>query len=211
MNPSLLTERGWTVIASKFQVEDNGLEDSLSEFEELEKDEHDEKLKCLKSICQFALTLKRSKELAAKPAAVKYLNDVFNAGQAEQREVLKQKTGAANAAKAAAVQQQKEDKEEELEGNYAMRLTAALQKLKSSRGLVYPFIICEGKPVWGVSLARQITPMHKAELLKVVEGAGKRFFPGECKFEDGKYEFIMERPMAGLARKLQDSIKFYTG
>jgi hypothetical protein len=211
MDPTLLTERGWKAALAKFKLKDNGLQRALATSEKLDEKDHDERIKAMNSVCQLALTLKKSKEVAAIPPAVKHLTDMVTAGQAEQREILKAKVIAAKTAKVAALAQEKDEKEEEEQGDYVARLNSVFQKLKSSKGLSYPFIVCEGRPFWGVAVAKQITPKHKTELLKVVAGAGKRFFPGECKFDDGKFAFTMERPMSGLARKLQDSIKYFTG
>src|SRR5260370_3724258 len=34
---------------------------------------------------------------------------------------------------------------------------------------------------------------------------------GTCRVENGKFTFTMEKPVSGLARKLQESVKHYTG
>jgi hypothetical protein len=60
-------------------------------------------------------------------------------------------------------------------------------------------------------VAKRITSKHK-EVLSKVTGGSKRFLHvGTCHSENGKFTFTMEEPVTGLARKLQDSIKHFTG
>ena len=70
--------------------------------------------------------------------------------------------------------------------------------------------MCDAKPHCGLMIARKITPKHKEELTKLT--GSKRFLhTGTCQFVDGKFDFRMEQTVSGLARKLQDSIKNFTG
>ena len=86
---------------------------------------------------------------------------------------------------------------------------AAFKKLKGSKGLAYQFIVCDAKPI-GLIVAKKITAQHRAQLIQLT--GSKRFFPiGTCSFVEGKFHFTMEKPLTGLARKLQESIKNSTG
>src|SRR5205823_6199442 len=94
-------------------------------------------------------------------------------------------------------------------GDYAAKLLATFQKLKGSKGLAYEFLVCDAKPM-GLVVAKKITAQHKAQLFDLT--GSKRIFPlGTCSFLEGKFHFAMEKPLAGLARKLQESIKYFTG
>ncbi len=93
--------------------------------------------------------------------------------------------------------------------DYAAELLAALQKLKGAKGLWHEFVICDANPL-GVMVAKKITAQHKATLSGIT--GSKRFLPlGNCTFQDGKIVFSMEKQVSGLARRLQASIKDYTG
>jgi hypothetical protein len=218
-----LTDSGWKAVVQKFKLKDTSLQKQLFLLGTFDDDEYDDRLKGLASVIQFASAVKKSKEAAAIPEVVKYLGLLISAAEAEQREVAKEKALAQkNAAldqKKAEVEAKQRDKEEdeeeaeeeeaEEEGEYSARLMAALLKLKSAKDLAYEFILCEAKPI-GVMVAKKISPQHKAQLMKLT--GGKRFYPlGSCTFVDGKYHFNMEEPVAGVARRIQESIKVYTG
>ena len=216
MDAKLLTEAPWKKLASDSRIKDNGLLKALATYENLDEKQHDERIKCLGSVGQLAAALKKAKEVVAQADVVKYLVNVAAAAEAAKAEVNKAK---ALAAKTAAEAQKKadaetkakgqEEQEEEETGEYHDKLWAAFQKLKSAKGVAYQFIVCDAKPC-GVMLAKKINTKHKEELTKVT--GSKRFLHlGTCAFEGGKFVFTMEKPVTGLARKLQDSIKHYTG
>jgi hypothetical protein len=237
MDPKLLTESGWKAVLQKAKIKDNGLQRALAAYEKVDEDEHDDCLKAIASVSQLAGALKKAKEVAAVPTAVKYLSELIGAADAEQREIAKAKAAAEKAAaeKAAALKKteaetkkqkqaaeatkveagestdDEEEEEEEEQGDYAKRLFATYQKLKSSPDLAYQFIVCDAKPVVGVMVAKRITSKHKAELTKI-SGGSKRFLKiGTCRVDGGKFAFEMEKPPPGLARKIQFSIKNFTG
>jgi Rad3-related DNA helicase len=215
MDSKLLSENDWKAIVQKYKVKDNGLQRALANFEKLDEKEHDDCLKAIGLICQLATNLKRVKEVVDNEDLVENLDDLTSAADDEKREILKAKALAEKTAKAAAAtatrEQAESDKEEKEEDNYVARLTSALQKLKGSRGVSYEFIVCDARPHCAVTVAKQITSSHKAELTKVTDGSKRFLHTGTCSFEDGKFNFVMERPASGLARKLQDSIKNFTG
>lgn len=227
-----LDPKAWLTIASKFKIKDNGLQKALTTYDKLEDDAHDECLKTIASVSQLAKTLKTSKEVAAAPEAAKYLTNVLSAAEAEKNEVLKAKVAAGKAqaaadkakemadkaqaaadkAKAAVDKGQEDENEDEEEaGDYKAKLLSAFQKVKNAKDQVYQFIVCDTKPHPGLMIAKKISASHKDELTKVT-GGGKKFLkPGTVAFESGHYVFTMDQPVSGLARKLQDSIKNFTG
>jgi len=216
MDSKLLTEDGWKTVARKFNIKDTSLQKQLFLLETFDENEYEDRLKGLASVMHFAEITKNSKEAKASPDVVKYLSSLLSAAQSEQREVTKAKANAdkaaANQAKADAQKQREEQdagEEEEGGGDFAAKLLATFQKLKGSKGLSYEFIICEAKPI-GLMVAKKIAAPHKAQLGELT--GSKRFYPiGTCHFEDGKFHFVMEKPISGLARRLQESIKEWTG
>src|SRR5882672_1170144 len=221
MDQKLLTENGWKAIALKSKIKDNGLQRALAAYERLDDDEHEDRIKAIAAVSQLAGALKRTREVAAAPDVVDYLDDVVSTAESEKREITKAKGLAektqALAAKAEAAagkkaeaeekKKKQDDEEEEAASDYRARLLAAFQKLKNGNNLSYEFIVCDAKPHCGVMLARRITSQHKEELTDIT-GGSKRFLPpGTCHFEDGHFVFSMEHPVTGLARKLQDSVK----
>jgi hypothetical protein len=218
MDAKLLTESGWKAIAAESDVKDNGLQKALAAYEKAGDQHHDERLKALALVEHLAATLKKVKQVAETDAA-KYLASMVTAAEAAKNEIEKAKAAAAKAAIEAKKKAEAEaktkgpseaDQEEEEEGDYAAKLLAAWQKLKSAKELAYQFIICDAKPHLGLMVAKRITPKHKEEMTKLT--GGKRFLPiGTCHVANGKFVFTVEKPVPGLARKLQDSIKNFTG
>ncbi len=215
MDTRLLTESGWKTTATKFKIKDNGLQKALAAYEKLDDNAHDECLKGLAMVSQLAGALRKSREVAANPATAKYLADLCSAAEAERSDVMKAK---AASVKAAAMSSKQADADAEAQsgrddkqqaGDYSATLLAALQKLRGAKGASCEFVVCDAKPVV-VTVAHKITAQHKAQLTELT--GSKRFLPvGTCSFQDGKFCFTMEQPVAGLARKLQDSIKNFTG
>jgi hypothetical protein len=215
MDSKLLTEDGWKAITFKFKVKDRDLQRALSVYETIDDDEYEDRLKEITNITRLASALKKNKEIAPLPEVVKYLADLLSAAESEQREITKvkalaEKTRAVAEKKAEAVAKEGDDDEDEDTGDYPVRLIAAFQKLKSAKDLSFEFIVCDAKPHCGLMVAKKITPKHKEELTKVTGGSKRFLHVGRCYFEDGRFNFTMEQPVTGLARKLQDSIKNFT-
>jgi hypothetical protein len=223
MDAKLLTENGWKNVSVKFKIKNNDLQKALAEYDKLDDDAHDDLIECVAEIKQQALTFKKSKEAAAAPAVVKYLTDMVSAAEAEHRDVIKEKAEAQKEAnkKADAEAKKREEadasddedceaEDEEEDDEYHVALMAAFQKLKGAKDAVYQFIVCDAKPHPGLMLAKKISSKHKAQLTNIT--GSKRFLhTGTCRMENGKFTFAMEKPVSGLARKLQESVKHYTG
>jgi hypothetical protein len=218
MDPKLLTEAGWKTTAAKFKIKDNGLQRALADYQKVEDDDHDGQIEAIEEITKLASTLKKTKEVAAAAAVAKYLGELLGTAESQQREVAKAKAVAMKTeamtrkkAEAEAKEQGEDDEEEEEESDYPKRLLQAFQKLKGAKNLAYPFLVCDAKPFCAVMVAKRITPKHKPELTELTGGSKRFLKPGMCSFQDGKYTFVMDEPIPGLARKLQLSIKNFTG
>jgi len=214
MDPNPLTEPGWNTFVVKFKLKDNGLRRALATFQKTPAQKHGERLKAISSISQLALNLNRDPMIADIPVVANYLGEVVDAADSEKSDLLK-KALAEKTAKTQAVSDQKADaetkKREQQEEQYHVRLLTAFQKLKSGRGLFYEFIICDAKPHLAVMVAPRITAQHKEQLTKLTGGSKRFLHLGTCSFDDGHFVFKIDHPVTGLARKLQDSIKFATG
>ena len=222
MNPKILTEAHWKTTSLKLKIKGPELQKALAAYDKTPSDDHAARMTGILEIRKHALNLKKSKEAASAPDAQKHLADLIAALEAEQKEVVKQKAAAEKsdaeekkqaAAKAdndaeADEEEQKEDDGEDEQ--YAGMLLKALQKLKSGKGDVFEFIVCDGKPLPAVMIAKKISPKHKEQLAEVA--GSKRFLHvGRCHAQDGKFAFEMDKPVSGLAQKLQASIKHHTG
>jgi len=200
MDPKLLTENGWKSLALRFRIKDNRLQDALWAYEQVDEEHYDTRLKMVAGLSHLAWVLKNTKEVGGIRPVGRYLDDLVSAADAKHRELSNTKAVA-----------EQEAEEEEEEGEYHERLLASFRKLKSEKDLCYEFIVCDAKPHCGLMLAKRITARHKNELSRVT-GGSKRFpYSGTCQEENGRFTFTMEKPVAGLARKLRDSIKQFTG
>lgn len=218
---TILSPNNWNSVAKKNNVKDNGLGRALSVYEKVDEKKYDDQTKAIAAVIQFATALQKAKETVAIPALVKHLKDLIAAAESERRDIVGAKAEAEKALKAAAAVQKKadekaaknggEDEEEEEIGDYAERFMAMFQKLKGKKDLVFEFLVCDAKPFCGLMMARKITSKHKEELSKISGGSKKFLKIGTCRVDSGKLIFDMEKPPPGLARKLQASIKYYTG
>jgi peptidoglycan hydrolase-like protein with peptidoglycan-binding domain len=216
MDPKLLTEDRWKAVAQKFKVKDKELQKALCVYEFIDDEEYDDRLKELSNLNRLASGLKKSKEIASQPEVVKYLTDFLNTVQTVVRDVTKAKASSAKDAitqkKAeAAAKEEDEEEEEDEESDYPKRLLQAFAKLKGAKDVAYQFLVCDTKPFPTLALAKRITPKHKQELMDMTEGSKRFLKVGSCMFQDGKFNFVMDEPITGLARKLQASIKNFTG
>jgi len=228
MNAKLLTESGWKAILSKNKIRDNGLQKALAAYEDLDEDAHDDCLEGIGLVTKLAGQLKRVREVAANKEVVDYLDDLQSAAETEERDVTKEKAAAAkaeaaNQKKAQAEEQQRqraeddadkdedEEDEDDAEGEYQDCLLRAFKKLKSMGGKTMQFIVCVARPFCGLMIARRISPKHKEQLTELT-GGSKRFLRiGTCHADGDRFIFQTDQPVQGLARKLQLSVKNFTG
>lgn len=218
--PKALTEAGWKSIVQKLKVKDNGLQRALATYEKLAEDKFTERLKAIGSVTQLATNLQKDKAVAAIKDADKYLDEVLSAAKGVPAEI---KAAQAEAAKAAATvakqeaqaakQAAEEDEEDETPGmdSYA-KVKKALQSLKAAKKPYY-FLVCDVKPYALLISKKDIRKSAEAkkELAKLAGGSTRAPKPGECRFDNGKHVFEMEKPPSGLARILQKWVKDSTG
>jgi hypothetical protein len=216
MDPKILTEKAWKDALIKLKLKDNGLQRALGDYEKLDDSDFEERAKCLSRIAQLVTAVKKSKEAAGNREADKYLTNLAGAATFFTTQVRQSKTKADAEAEKSKAEEAK-DAESAKPGSggeetaeYGPKLLASLQRLKSSKDVAFEFLICEAKPFYGLAVARKISPQNKAELTKVT--GGTHFLPvGTCVFEDGKFDFRLDKPVPGLARKISDCIKNFTG
>src|SRR4051812_30359856 len=95
MDPKILTEAHWKTTALKFKIKGPELQKALAAYDKTPDNDHNGLLEGIAEIRKHALTLKKSKEVAAEPTALKHLADLLAALEAEQREVARQQEAAA--------------------------------------------------------------------------------------------------------------------
>jgi len=204
MPDKALTEAGWKAILGKNKdIKDNGLQRALADYERADEDDHEAQLAGVAKVNKLAAALQQNKGVAGNDAIVDYLDDVQDAADAEQKEIAKAKVTADKAEALA-------EKQEKQENAFEAKLGATLQKLKSSHGVSYQFILCEGPDGCKVMVGPVIQAQHRQQLIQMSHGK-KVFGPGSCRFEDGKYLFVLERAPSGLAKKLQLALLESTG
>jgi peptidoglycan hydrolase-like protein with peptidoglycan-binding domain len=220
MDSKSLSDSGWKSVAVKFKIKDNGLQRALAAYSKLDEEDHEQRLKAIASVNQLASSLQRNKEVLAASAVSKYLDDLLTAAEAEERDITKaqaqankekaesrKRKGDENAKRA---DEEEEEQEEEGTEDYSAQLTEALRKLKGAKDVSFQFLVCDAKPHWGVMVAKRITAKHKQQLTQLT--GSKRFLHlGECRFEDGHFVFSSAKPVSGMARRLQESLKHHTG
>lgn len=211
MDSTLLSDNQWKGLVSKFKLKDNGLLKALSSYDNIEEKQFAERLKAVSLIMTLAEKLQKTPDAAGRPVVLNYLKQVSDAADKAHAEISKARALADKASKSAAASAGDDKKLEKDEQLIHTQLLAAFQKLKSSKGLSFEFIICDAKPHCGLMVAKSITSQHKEELSRLTGGSKRFLHPGQCSFEEGHFVFRMDQSPSGLAKKLQDSIKNSTG
>ena len=221
MNPKSLTESGWKAVVQKFKLKDNGLQKALATYEKLLEEKLADRLKAIAAVTQLAGSLQKVKEVAAVRDADKYLEEILAAAKGVPGEIrsglaLAEKKAAEakrleQLATKAAAEDEDEDEEDET-GDSLTKLKKALQTLKTAKR-PYFFLVCDAKPYGLIVSKKDIRKSAEArkELAKIAGGTTRPPKVGECRFEDGKHVFDMEKPPSGLARILQKWVKTATG
>ena len=220
MDPKLLTENGWKTVALKFKVKDNGLQKALAVYEKLPDDKFDEQLKAVAAVSLLAGNLQKVKEVAANRDVDKYLDAVLAAAKAAPGEIKNAKALAEKKAtetkklelKAQEAEEEGDEDDEEETGDSFTKLTTALKNVKLSKK-PYFFLVCDAKP-YGLMISKKDIRKNaqaRKELAQMAGGSTRPPKVGECRFENGKHVFEMEKPPSGLARILQKWIKDSTG
>ena len=154
----------------------------------------------------------KAKALAEKAKLAEAKADALEA----KSEALQAKAEAEAAKRAATADNQDEEEDEEEEedetGDSFAKLTTALKNLRLAKKPYY-FLVCDAKP-YGLMVSKKDIRKNaeaRKELVKMAGGSTRPPKVGECRFENGKHVFEMEKPPSGLARILQKWIKDSTG
>src|SRR5690242_7422870 len=91
MDLKILTEAHWKTASLKLKIKGPDLQKALAAYDKTDDNDHDGLLDGIAEIRKHALNLKKSKEVAAVPAALKHLAELIAALEAEQKEVAKEK------------------------------------------------------------------------------------------------------------------------
>jgi hypothetical protein len=197
-----LAEAGWKTLAVRNKVKnDAGLAKALGAYAKLgESGAPEARLEAVGEIAAAASKLKKEKSLAEMEEVIGWLDEVVKeAAAARGALAVRVKSGGGKDTST----------EEETEEDDSGDLLAALTRVRNGKGdTVLEFAACAAKPVYGLAVARRITPKHKSELTEAT--GGKTFLLGTCLFEAGKLTFVMETAKTGLAKHLHNSIKHFT-
>ncbi len=164
-----LSDSGWKDTAAKNKIKDNGLLNTLVAFKRVGEDKHDETLKVLEEALKLAGQLKKAKDVAAAPAAVKYLAELASAAEAAQRETIKAKAEATKkaetAAKAAAGKKDEADDDEDDESPEILTTKMLpLLRLVQKGQTMHTLMAKSGKQVV-VMMSRKPIPPARRKLL----------------------------------------------
>ena len=88
METKLLSEDGWKTVSRKFNVkEDKGLLGALAAYEKLGSEQYEERCKALAYIGKTAGDLRKAKDVASSPEAVKYLSSMASAADSTGKKI----------------------------------------------------------------------------------------------------------------------------
>src|SRR5262249_23820499 len=97
IDPKILTERNFKEALAKLKFKDNGIQKALAAYDDLEDNDYDACVKVMTTANQCATSLKRAKDVAGVPAALKHINDLLLAIQTELKDLAKAKAEDAKA------------------------------------------------------------------------------------------------------------------
>src|SRR5689334_8731349 len=106
-----LSDSGWKDVTTKNKIKDNGLLKLLGDHKRIDEDKPDDLLASLDQIVKLATQLKKVKEVAAVPAASKYVTEMIAGAESDRKAAEKAKAEADKKAKAAAEAEAKEKKQ----------------------------------------------------------------------------------------------------
>ena len=160
----------------------------------------------LREVTKAKALAEKAQLMEAKAEALEAKSDAMQAKadeEAAKREAQASKKGEA---------EDEEEEEEEETGDCFLKLKKALQAVKLSKKPYY-FLVCDAKPYGLIISKKDIRKNAQArkELVEIAGGSTRPPKVGECRFENGKHVFEMEKPPLGLARILQKWIKDSTG
>jgi hypothetical protein len=218
-----LSDSGWKDVSTKNKIKDNGLLKLLGDHKRLQDDAHDDVLSSLDQITKLATQLKKAKDVAASPAASKYVGEIIAGAESDRRLAEKTKAEAEKKAKAASeAEAKKREKEGKAEGEEEDKDEAGSELLTTkmipllrqvNKGdAMHVLVASAGKGVVVLLSRKPITPTRRkllADHLGV--SGGVKYFTGHCLHEEGATTFALQGQVAGMAKKLKAALLEQTG
>jgi peptidoglycan hydrolase-like protein with peptidoglycan-binding domain len=222
----VLTESAWKdVLAKNKTVKDNGLLKALASIKQLGEDDHDDAQGILDQVQKLVGQLRKSKEIAAAPAAGKFLVELTGAAETAARDVAKARAEAEKKSKAEAEAAKKrqheedkagkgEDDEEDGDDPGAMLLGPKLVPLlrQVAKGdTLHALVAKSGKQVVVMLSRKPIPPTRRKLLAEQLGGGSTKYYPGHCKLEAGATTFALKAEVAGMAKLIKAALLEQTG
>jgi hypothetical protein len=218
-----LSDGGWKDVSTKNKIKDNGLLKLLGDHKRLSDDAPDEVLASLDQISKLATQLKKAKDVAASPAASKYVGEIIAGAESDRRLAEKTKADAEKKAKAASEAEAKkreqdrkggdeeEDKDEAGTELLTTKMIPLLRQVKKG-DTMHALVATAGQQVVVMLSRKPISPTRRkllADHLGV--SGGVKYFHGHCLQEEGATTFALQTQVAGLAKKLKLALLEQTG
>ncbi|MEO8310265.1 MAG: peptidoglycan-binding protein [Caldimonas sp.] len=216
-----LSDSGWKDVSAKSKIKDNGLLKLLADHRRIDEARHDETIASLDQIVKVATQLKKTKEIAAVPAAAKYVNELAQAAESDRIATVKARAEAEKKSKAEAEAKKQESKkgsqdddEDDEDEPSALLTTKMLPLLRQvNKGETMHVLIARaGKQVKVLMSRKPIAPAKRkilADELGVTGGV--KYFGGHCVKEDGATTFVLKSEVSGLAKLLKLALLDQTG
>ncbi len=219
----VLNDSAWKdVLAKNKGLKDNGLQKALAEFKKLGDDEFDDAQKILAQVQKLVAQLKKSKEIAAVPAADKFLVELTKAADTAERDVAKDKAEADKKAKAKADADKKakaaaakktddEDDDEEDTPDLLTTKLKVLLRLVARGERMHALLGKSGKKVVVMLSRKPIPPARRKMLADELGGGSTKYYPGHCSLEAGATTFVLKAEVAGMSKLVKLALMDQTG
>ncbi len=194
MGKEHLTELKWKTLASKQKVKDNTVQKALAAFNKIENGEdYDKQLESLNEVISSATKLKP--KVKDDKDVNKFLDEMVKEAKGRIPDITKLKNSA-------------DAKDDDDDGGDVKKLLARIRSAGEKR--VLQFMVCKKGSNRAVTFAKKIGQKHRDQLKKQV-GVGAQFVKGDCAFEEGKFTFITDSPMSGMAKTIKKALLAQTG
>ena len=221
-NAKALNDSGWKDLAAQNKIKDNGLIKLLAEVKRHTDDDHEAALKSLDEVQKLVGQMRKSKEVAAAPAVVKYLTDMASAVDAAQKDVARAKAEADKKGKAAEAEARKreenkkgEDEDEEDEEASELlttKMIPLLRDLNKGNHTMHVLVASAGKDVCVLVSRKPISPARRKLLADDLGlSGGIKYITGHALKEEGMTTFALKTQVAGMAKKLKAALMVQTG
>jgi hypothetical protein len=222
----VLADSAWKEVLSKNKgVKDNGLLKCLAGIRQLGDDDHDDAQGILEQVQKLVGQLRKSREIAAAPAAGKFLTEMSAAAESAARDVAKAKAEADKKSKAeveaARKRHHEEDKAGKDEGDeeegddpatvlLGTRLVPLLRQVAKGETM-HTLVAKSGKQVVVMLSRKPIPPARRKLLAEQLGGGSTKYYPGHCKLEAGATTFALKAEVAGMAKLIKAALLEQTG